>query len=1048
MSQKPTYEELEQRVRELEQVVSDHKKKEKELAVHPDSLGLYEIIVSSVAEPMAAINVNYEFQFVNSAYEVFWDIKKKDIVGKRVPDIMGVDKFNEVVKTKVDQCLSGETVKYSAWFQSPVKGRRYMQLNYYPYKAENGEIVGLINIAYDISDYKEATNRIQKKEEMLSRTESIAHIGSWEWEIETDTVTWSEELYRIFQLDPGGKAPSWKEHSKLYHPEDFKKLRQAVETAIVDCKPYEIELRAFRKDDETRICVAKGFPETGEGGQVVRLFGLLQDISKPKKLEQILINSEAKWRSYIENAPYGVFIANKEGKYKEVNPTAAVMSGYTEKELLDMKISDIWASESVEDGQKRFQKLKNEGHVTSDFVFMHKNGQKRVWSISAVQIDEDNFIGFTEDITNRKKVEDTLIKRKNYIETLNNALSDTIFTVRLPEREIEYVNKSVKKLFGYTPEDCIGQNTSMFYAKKEGYLDFKRKLQQAINEGKKILYSEQSLKKKNGEIFPAEISTTFLRHKDDELKVISIIRDITERKRYENELMKSEAHLEEAQRIAHVGSWDWIAATDTPTWSRELCRILEVDSEKPAPSMADQDRLYTPDSMARMRTSAERAMQTGEPYEIELEHVRDDGSSLWLLARGERWYDEEGEVIGLRGTALDITERKQNEKEKLRLEKQLQKSQKIESIGKLAGGIAHDFNNVLYPIIGFTQLSMEELPKDHPVQDNLIDILDGAKRARDLVKRILLFSRQQDQILKSTSLKPVIEETLKLLRSSIPANINIQSSLYEGDACVMCDETQIHEIVMNLCTNAYHALEDHGGEINVTLTEAGPDVSLNVPDGAYLCLSVADNGTGIPENNLEKIFDPYFTTKEVGKGSGLGLSVVHGIVKNYKGDISVKSEPGKGTVISVFLPVADPESKINESHDKYENLKGTEKILFIDDEKSIVKLCTRTLERQGYHLTGEQDSMGALMRIKNDPDKFDLIITDMAMPKMDGLQLAKKTYEINPDIPVLICSGFSEKLDKTANDLSPNIKAKLDKPLQVQELIKKVREILDQNRGN
>ena len=307
MNGKPSYKELEQRVRELENAESDRKKLENELIHCQESLRLFKDIISSAAEPMAVINSHYEFQFVNNAYEEFWGISRKDIIGKSVPDIMGIDRFEEIVKIKVDQCLSGETVRYSASFQSPVKGQRYMQLNYYPYKSEDGEIVGLINISYDVSQYIEAKNMIQKKEEMLSKTESIAHIGSWEWEIAKDEVIWSHELYNIFQLDPDGAAPNWAEHPKLYHPEDFEKLREAAETAIADGKPYELELRAFRKDGETRVCTAKGFPATDENGQVVRLFGLLQDITDLKQAEEALRKSEERFSLAMEASKDGIW---------------------------------------------------------------------------------------------------------------------------------------------------------------------------------------------------------------------------------------------------------------------------------------------------------------------------------------------------------------------------------------------------------------------------------------------------------------------------------------------------------------------------------------------------------------------------------------------------------------------------------------------------------------------------------------------------------------------------------------------------------------------
>jgi len=388
-------------------------------------------------------------------------------------------------------------------------------------------------------------------------------------------------------------------------------------------------------------------------------------------------------------------------------------------------------------------------------------------------------------------------------------------------------------------------------------------------------------------------------------------------------------------------------------------------------------------------------------------------------------------------TAIEIAFYKQE------MEAKLLQDQKLKSIGILAGGIAHDFNNILYPIIGFTQLSIDELPKTHPVQENLSDILDGAMRAKEIVKRILLFSRQTDQELNPITLGPVIEETLILLRATIPKNIEIKHDFHGVEDYVLCDATEIHEIVMNLCTNAYHAMEDEGGIININLQKSEPDPHMNLPIGEYLCLSVRDNGIGIAEELKNNIFEPYFTTKEVGKGTGLGLSLVHGIVLSYMGGISVTSSPDNGSVFNVFLPVA---TKVGADRVQDESpivMRGTEKILMVDDEKAIVKLGIRIFERLGYDITGEQDSSQALDIFKSKPEDFDLVITDMAMPGMIGTQLAQAILEIRPNIPIIICSGYSKKLDdEKAKGL--NIKAFIDKPIDIEELINKVREIFDQ----
>jgi len=391
----------------------------------------------------------------------------------------------------------------------------------------------------------------------------------------------------------------------------------------------------------------------------------------------------------------------------------------------------------------------------------------------------------------------------------------------------------------------------------------------------------------------------------------------------------------------------------------------------------------------------------------------------------------------------DITQYLEAVAEKDKAQAQLLQAQKMESIGTLAGGIAHDFNNILYPIIGFAEISIEDLSENNPIIENLKNILQGAKRARDLVKQILLFSSQAILDHKPILIQPVIEEALKLLRATIPANIDIQHTLNENSDYILGDTTEVHEIIMNLCINAYHAMEQTGGSLEIALNKATPDPKLNLTSGEYCCLRVSDTGTGISPEIIDTIFEPYFTTKKLGKGTGLGLSVIHGIVKNYKGAITVESNLGKGTVFCTYLPLVSNPIKVGDTHIQNKGrIGGDENILFVDDEESIEKLGILILERLGYQVTGKTNCIEALALFESAPDNFDLVITDMAMPRMTGTEFAKKLMKIRPDIPIIISTGFSEKLDtETAKTLG--IKAYLHKPILINDLSSKIRSVLD-----
>jgi signal transduction histidine kinase/ActR/RegA family two-component response regulator len=393
-------------------------------------------------------------------------------------------------------------------------------------------------------------------------------------------------------------------------------------------------------------------------------------------------------------------------------------------------------------------------------------------------------------------------------------------------------------------------------------------------------------------------------------------------------------------------------------------------------------------------------------------------------------------------------ERKRIEEEKARIENQLRQAQKMEAIGTLAGGIAHDFNNILAPIIGYTEMTLNDVPQSSPMHYDLKQVLKAAHRARDLVRQILSFSRhRKEQQRTPVNISTIVKEALKLLRASLPSSIEIRQDVQEGMA--LADATQIHQVLINLCTNADHAMGG-SGMLDVSLKEVAlssndlSSLSMSTMDlnpGSYLKLSVSDTGHGMDASTMQRIFDPYFTTKEVGKGSGLGLSVVHGIVKRHEGMIGVRSEPGKGSAFEVYIP------KIESRPDKTGEIhlalpKGTEHILIVDDEQMVADIGVIMLERLGYRVTAKTNALEALDVFRARPEEFDLIITDYTMPHMNGIDLARELLLLRPDIPVILCTGFSEKVtDQAAKDVG--IRGSAMKPLDRRQLAELVRSALD-----
>jgi PAS domain S-box-containing protein len=402
---------------------------------------------------------------------------------------------------------------------------------------------------------------------------------------------------------------------------------------------------------------------------------------------------------------------------------------------------------------------------------------------------------------------------------------------------------------------------------------------------------------------------------------------------------------------------------------------------------------------------------------------------------------EDKNFIGTHGVIRDIDDRKQ-------LESQLKQAHKMEAIGTLTGGIAHEFNNILGIILGNTELALDEVPGWNPAHLNLEEIKTASLRAKNVVRQLLSFIRKTDIKRQPISIIPVIKDALKFLRSTITANIDIRQHIQDTTDNILADPTQINQIMINLCTNASHAMEETGGMLDIEIENILLDedsVALIDPEltgGNYVKVTVSDTGHGIAPEIIERIFDPYFTTKDVGVGSGMGLSVVHGIVKIHEGAITVDSELGQGTTFSVFFPVTE-EEVVTESKTIGKLPTGNENILFVDDEESIVSLMRQILERLGYQVEVKMNPVEALELFRSNPDQFDLVITDMAMPQMTGDKLVKEILNIRSEMPIILCTGFSEKVTEE-NAKALGIKAFAMKPMAIRDLAVMVRKVLDE----
>ena len=408
--------------------------------------------------------------------------------------------------------------------------------------------------------------------------------------------------------------------------------------------------------------------------------------------------------------------------------------------------------------------------------------------------------------------------------------------------------------------------------------------------------------------------------------------------------------------------------------------------------------------------------------------------------------DDGGDVVGISGVAWDVTDRVRAEENADHLSAQLQQAQKMETIGTLAGGIAHDFNNILSPILGYTDLALSELPASHPAHDDLEQVLKAARRARELVQQILIFSRRSDQVKRPVQLHLVIHEALKLIRSTLPSTIELSQHVETRDDTVLADPGQMHQVIMNLCTNAASAMRASGGVLRVELSKEVVDAATRervagLEPGPHVVLSVSDQGEGMDDATRARVFEPFFTTKKPGEGTGLGLSVVHGIVHSHGGGIEVTSRPGQGATFRVYLPCAPAALGPGIAPDAPATERGDEHVLVVDDEVAIVTMLRRMLEANGYRVTGFTSGEEAVAAFERAPDSFDVVITDQTMPRMTGVELARALRARRPELPVILTTGYVDRVD--TGDIGRDVMGVTTKPFDLATLLRTLRGALE-----
>lgn len=787
----------------------------------------------------------------------------------------------------------------------------------------------------------------------------------------------------------------------------------------------------------------------GHEDNLDRVYVSVSDVTEQQRLTNELEESEQKYRTLIENSSEAVLVAQDE-TIRFANPAAVTLTGLPLDRLQGSPLNSLIHPEDREIvlGRHRRRLAGENPPSRYQFRMICALGETRWVEIGVARLTwqgRPSTMLIVSDITKMKSEQEELQRAKNLLEKTYNNLEEAVLLIDPTRREIIDCNPAVEKIFGYIPQELIGQDTRILHIDDAHFQKFAEVGEQILDQ-KKTFHIKYRMRRKDGGELITENTVTVI----DELLgwrqgVISVIRDITENEKFAQALKDSEEKYrsltEHANESIIVVQDDRIVFAN-PQWVKISGYSL---NDSPGHLFS---KLVHPDDRAHIESMIERLLAGQNiPKDVEFRFICLQGSVLWVRANAV-FLEWNGQPAAM-ALMTDITQQKRLQEKNREMEVRMSQAQKMESIGVLAGGIAHDFNNLLSVILGFSRLTLEQLSEDDPGRENLEKVLAAGERASGLVNQILTFSRRKAEVKQPLQFNLALKETLKMLRSSVPAHIDIQQHI-QTSSFVEMDITRLHQVIMNLCTNAYQSLPDSGGRIDITLSDhrLGPSEAKQFPElspGDYICLQVSDNGPGMSSEVVQRIFDPYFTTKEVGRGTGLGLSVVHGIVQQAGGAIDVDSKPGQGTTFTVYLPIWQGERQTSEPRlNERQETNGNEHLLVVDDEPSVLKLLQVNLQTLGYRVSGLSKAREALETLRQNPSDFDALITDQAMPGITGRDLAQEVQAIRPDLPVILCTG-KEEAWQDQGYLEGVIRAVLLKPFDKKELAQTVRRVLDED---
>ena len=752
--------------------------------------------------------------------------------------------------------------------------------------------------------------------------------------------------------------------------------------------------------------------------------------------DQALRSSEIRYRRLFEAARDGILMLDAaSGEITAVNPFLATLLGYSEADILGKKLWEISPFEDVKKSKVAFKELQTEEYIRYDDLPL----ETRDGRLIAVEFVSNSYMAGTEkviqcnirDITERRRVEKAREASDGRYHALFDYAPDGIVIADRQGRYLD-VNSSICRMLGYARDDLIGRQASDIVDASE--LKHVAPALASIYESADY-HREWSFRRKDGSVFSADVIATAM----PDGNLLAVIRDLTARHEAEKALRTAEERMRFALQSAHIGIWDMDYTTRVLQWSD----VMEEQYGLPPGTFggtfeAFVERIH-PDDRTTVLHIAENALKTGTDFAFVNRTIRPDGTIRWLSCAGRTVMDEAGRPLRAVGISQDVTDR-------LTLEAQFQQAQKMEAIGRLAGGVAHDFNNLLTVILGFCELLLQNASPNSQARIDIGEIQNAGMRAAELTRQLLAFSRKQ--IIEPTvlDLNTVLTEMRPMLARLIREDVKVLLGARAGLAQIKADRSQLEQVIVNLAVNAQDAMPT-GGTLtieaaNVEIDEHYASMHFAIEPGPYVVLTVTDSGTGMTPQVRDRLFEPFFTTKGPGKGTGLGLAMVHGVVTRCGGSVSVYTEVGRGTSFKVYFPrAAGADAVVEPPSPAPQSISGTEAVLVVEDADGLRELTKRLLETLGYHVVAAANAAEAI-RLFEDHPSIEVLLTDVVMPGPSGPDLTKQLVERRPKLKVIYMSGYTDDAIVQHGVLKPGI-AFLHKPFTSNALGRKIREILD-----